>query len=119
MSAHVLSSRNPNTSNNAYAGIPVIPVSCGDEGTKLLFTGIIDEMSVDEYLNTVQVMIMYGLGPEPNKNVNRDAWDIWHTRRIMKVAQTLGGEAKRWFFALEDRFKYDWEFFFPKIQKTI
>ena len=56
-------------------------------------------------------MIMYGLGPEPNKRLAPDAWDIWHTTRIMRVAQTLGGEAKRWFFALEDQFKYDWEIF--------
>ena len=90
MSAHVLSSRSLNNSNNAYIGTPVIPLSWGDEETKVLFTGINDEMNVDEYLNTIQVMIMYGLGPEPNKNVNRDAWYIWHTRRIMKIAPTLG-----------------------------
>ena len=53
-----------------------MPVSIGDEGIKILFTGINDEMSVDEYLNTMQVMIMYGLGPEPNRYLAADAWDI-------------------------------------------
>ena len=74
-------------------------------------------MNVGENLNTIQVMIMYELGPEPNRKINGDAWEIWHFRRMMRVAQTLGGEAQRWFFALEDRFKYDWEMFFPKFRK--
>ena len=89
-----MSSRSHNNSHNAYAGAPVLPVSCGYEGTKVFFAGINDDMSVDEYLNTIQVVIMYGIGPEPNRNVNGDIWDIWLTRRMMRFAQTLGGEAK-------------------------
>ena len=92
ISAHT-TSLHPNISNASYAGIPVIPVSCGDDDTKVLLRGINDEMKVDDYLNTIQVMIVYGLGPKPSKIYNSDAWDIWHTRRIMKVAQTLQGEA--------------------------
>ena len=53
MPAHVLSSRHPSTSNVSDAGVPVITVSCGDDGTKVLFTGTNDEMSVEEYSNTI------------------------------------------------------------------
>ena len=76
-----MSSTPVNVGNNFFLGVQAQPVSCGDEG-----------MNVDEHSNFIQVKIMYGLGPAI---IDAVQWAVWHTRRMMKFAQKLLGEAKK------------------------
>ena len=71
-------------------------------------------MKIDEYSNTIHVMIMLGLGPEPK---NPNVWDVLNTQRIMNVAQILGGEYKMCLFPTDDKNKLDCDVFFQQFRK--